>query len=145
MSKRWLAELEAGRRFGELLSKNMIGSRIPVPLLRNRVLLATSTGSYRWGASSTVSGTGVLRSSYPFVPTGIGAMNLWKVNKNHRFGVVVCRYSHLGQKQNIDTYGQRAFESLPQLWLKRTGFERLNYLLFILNKSGDIPPTVWCA
>lgn len=40
MSKRWLAELEGGRRFGECSSKNTICSRIPVPLLRNRVLLA---------------------------------------------------------------------------------------------------------
>lgn len=145
MSELRVAELEDGRRFGELSSKKTICSRFSMLLLRIPVLLAIKTGSYARGASSTVSGTGVLRSSYPFVPTGIGAMNLWKVNKNHRFGVVVCRYSHLGQKQNIDTNGQRAFESLPQLWLKRTDFARLNYLLFILNKSGDIPPTVWCA
>ena len=38
MSKRWLAELELDRRFGELSSKNTICSRFPV-------LLAIKTGS----------------------------------------------------------------------------------------------------
>ncbi len=91
MSECRVVELELDRRFSECLSKKTISSRYPVPLLRNRVLLAIKIGSCAWVPSSTVSGTGVLRSSYPFVPTGIGVMNLWKVNKNHRFGAVVCR------------------------------------------------------
>lgn len=137
MSEPRMAGLEGGRRFGEYSSKKVTGSR-------NRALLAIDTGSCAGSWSSTVSGTGVLRSSYPFVPTGIGAIDLWKVNKNHRIRTVECRYPHLGQKQNIDAYGQWALEFLPQLWLKRVGFERLISCLFISYKSDDIPPAVRC-
>lgn len=48
MSKRWLAELEDGRRFSEYSSKKTICSRNRVLLAIGSGFNATSTGSYRW-------------------------------------------------------------------------------------------------
>ena len=102
MSKRWLAELEGGRRFGECSSKKTLCSR-------NRVLLAIGSGFNAIGsgfnaigsgfnaigtgscAASTLSVSRFHRFYHPSVTTGIGALNLWKVNKNHRMRTVECR------------------------------------------------------
>ena len=120
MSKRWLAELEGGRRFGECLSKKTLCSR-------NRVLLAISSGfnaissgfnAISSGFNAISSGFNAISSGFnaigsgfnairyrcstlsvsrfhrfyhPSVTTGIGARDLWKVNKNHRMRMVECR------------------------------------------------------
>ena len=84
MSKLRIAELEGGRRFGECSSKKTIGSRYPV-------LLAPVPGSVLSVVGVPLSVSRFHRFYHPSVTTGIGALNLWKVNKNHRMRTVECR------------------------------------------------------